>query len=163
MKKQALDKEQIYKDYYLKVRNFVLSKINDMNISEDLTSDIFVKIYENIDRFDEKKASISTWVFTITRHKLIDYYRTRKISVELPADLTYEDEDEKICNEDNLAILKEGLKKLNEKERDIIILHYYSNISLKDIAVKLNISYIYAKVLHQKALTKLKGSFDNNK
>lgn len=163
MKKQVLDKEQIYKDYYLKVRNFILSKVNNMNISEDITSDIFVKIYENIDKYDDSKSSLSTWIFTITRHKLIDYYRTRKIDVELPVDLTYEDEEESICNEDNLIVLKESLKKLSEKERDIIILHYYSNISLKDIAVKLKISYIYAKVLHQKALTKLKNNFDKNK
>lgn len=154
------EKTKIYEDYSIKVRNFILSKVNDFNLAEDLTSDVFVKVYSKLDSFDDKKASLSTWIFTITRHTLIDYYRTRRVNEELPEDLTYEDDEEdSICNEENLNILKEGLKKLSEKERDLIILHYYSKETLKDIASKMNISYAYSKVLHAKALLKLKNSF----
>ena len=154
------EKTKIYEDYSIKVRNFILSKVNDFNLAEDLTSDVFVKVYSKLDSFDDKKASLSTWIFTITRHTLIDYYRTRRVNEELPEDLTYEDDEEdSICNEENLNILKEGLKKLSEKERDLIILHYYSKETLKEIANKMNISYAYAKVLHAKALLKLKNSF----
>ena len=155
-----LEKAKIYEDYSLKVRNFILSKVNDFNLAEDLTSDVFVKVYSNIDSFDEKKSSMSTWIFTITRHLLIDYYRTRKVNVELPEDLTYDDEEESICNEENLEILKTGLKSLSEKERDVIILHYYSKQTLKEIASKMCISYAYVKILHNNALSKLKKCFN---
>lgn len=152
------EKTKIYEDYAIKVRNFILSKVNDFNLAEDLTSEVFLKVYKNIDSFDPKKSSLATWIFTIARHNLIDYYRTRKVNVELPEDLTYEIEED-ICTEDNLKMLKDGLKTLSEKEKDIILLHYYSKMTLKDVAVKMNISYAYAKVLHLKALQKLKKSF----
>ena len=152
------EKTKIYEDYHFKVRNFILSKVNDFNLAEDLTSEVFLKVYKNIDKFDSKKSSISTWIFTITRNNLIDYYRTRKVEAELPEDLTYE-VDEDICNEENLNALKEGLKTLSDKERNIIILHYYSKMTLKDAAIKLNISYAYAKLIHKKALLKLKKVF----
>lgn len=156
------EKTKIYEDYAIKVRNFILSKVNDFNLAEDLTSDVFVKVYSKLDSFNDKKASLSTWIFTITRHTLIDYYRTRKVNEELPEDLTYEEDEEDICTPENLDTLKEGLKKLSDKERDLIVLHYYSKETLKDIANKMNISYAYAKVLHAKALLKLKNSFKNS-
>lgn len=152
------EKTKIYEDYSLKVRNFILSKVNDFNLAEDLTSDVFLKVYKNIDKFDSKKSSMSTWIFTIARNTLIDYYRTRKVEAELPEDLTY-DVEEDICNEDNLKLLKEGLKELSEKERTIILLHYYSKMTLKDVAKKMGISYAYAKILHSKALLKLRKIF----
>ena len=156
------EKTKIYEDYAIKVRNYILSKVNDFNLAEDLTSDVFVKIYSKLDSFNDKKASLSTWIFTITRHTLIDYYRTRKVNEELPEDLTYEEDEEDICTLENLDTLKEGLKKLSDKERDLIVLHYYSKETLKDIAKKMDISYAYAKVLHAKALLKLKNSFKNS-
>ena len=156
------EKTKIYEDYAIKVRNYILSKVNDFNLAEDLTSDVFVKVYSKLDSFNDKKASLSTWIFTITRHTLIDYYRTRKVNEELPEDLTYEEDEEDICTLENLDTLKEGLKKLSDKERDLIVLHYYSKETLKDIANKMNISYAYAKVLHAKALLKLKNSFKNS-
>lgn len=149
------EKTKIYEDYSLKVRNFILSKVNDFNLAEDLTSDVFLKVYNNIDKYDPKKSSLSTWIFTIARNRLIDYYRTRKVESELPEDLTYEIEED-ICNEDNLQMLKEGLKKLSDKEKNLILLHYYSRMTLKDAAVKMGISYPYAKILHSKALLKLR-------
>ena len=153
------EKTKLYEDYSLKVRNYILSQVNDFTLAEDLTSDVFVKVYSNIDTFDSKKASLSTWIFTITRHLLIDYYRTRKVEAELPEDLTY-DIDEGICTPDNLETLKEALKTIDQKEKDVILLHYYSKMTLKEVALKMGISYAYVKILHNKALENLKGAFN---
>ena len=45
-------KEAIYRDYHDKVYGYVISKVCNVQIAEDLTSDIFLKIYEKIDTFD---------------------------------------------------------------------------------------------------------------
>ena len=150
-----LDKNQLYEDYHIKVLRYIQSKVNDYHLAEDLCSDVFVKIYEKIDTFDDSRASLNTWIFTITKNRLIDYYRTRKVTVEIPEYLTYE-EDESI-NVDNLKSLAKGLENLDERAKKLIIKHYYEDKSLKDVAEELGISYIYAKVLHKKALSKLKS------
>ena len=54
----SVNKEEIYKTYYGKVYGYFISKINNAHNAEDLTSDVFVKIYEKIDSFDESKASL---------------------------------------------------------------------------------------------------------
>lgn len=152
-----MDKDKLYEEFHMKVLRFIQSKVNDYYLAEDLCSDVFVKVYENIDSFDEKKASLSTWIFTITRNRLIDYYRTRKVMEEIPENLTYEEDDEDIINEEALEKLAFALEKLDERDRKIIVRHYYNGETLKKIAEDLDISYIYVKVLHQKAIIKIKN------
>lgn len=152
--------EQVYNEYYLKVRNYILSKINNFYEAQDICSNVFVKVYENLDKFDESKASMSTWIFTITRNTLTDYYRKNKIYEELNENIAIEDEGESICNEENLNIMANALENIDERERDIILMHYYSNMTLKEIAEKMSISYAYVKILHQKALDELKNAFN---
>lgn len=152
--------EQVYNEYYLKVRNYILSKINNFYEAQDICSNVFVKVYENLDKFDEKKASMSTWIFTITRNTLTDYYRKNKIYEELNENIAIEDEGKSICNEENLNTMANALENIDERERDIILMHYYSNMTLKEIAEKMSISYAYVKILHQKALDELKSAFN---
>lgn len=152
-----LDKTKIYEDYHSKVLGYVVNQINDFHMAEDLTSDIFVKVYEKIDTFDESKASLSTWIFTITRNKLIDYYRTRKVMVEVPETLTYEEDDDGILTDEALDKLAVALENINDRDRKIIVEHYYQNKTLKEIAEDMGLSYVYVKILHQKALFKLKN------
>lgn len=150
-------KTEIYTQYSVKVRGYIYNKVNDSFLAEDLCADVFLKVFEKIDSFDETKASISTWIFTITRNTLIDYYRTRKVSNEIPEDLASEDSiEEEVCNNEMLSALAAALEKLEERERDIIILHYYQGETLKVVGEKLGISYAYVKILHNKALAELK-------
>lgn len=136
-----------------------MSKINNFYNAEDLCSDVFVKIYEKIDTYDESKSSLSTWIFTITKNTLTDYYRTNHLQVELDENIALEDEedDEGILTDENLDKLAEALKQLPEKERNIIVMYYYSGYSLKQISEKLSISYAYVKILHKKTLFSLKN------
>ena len=157
----SVNKEQIYTDYHNKILGYILSQVNDYNLAEDLCSDVFVKVYEKIDTFNSSKASFSTWIFTITRNKLIDYYRQRKVMVEIPETLAYEEEDDEPKPED-LETLSKALDSLNDREKKIIVKHYYNKEKLKDIAIELNISYAYVKILHNKALLELKKYFSSS-
>lgn len=154
-----LDKSQLYEDFHMKVLRYVQSKVNDYYLAEDICSDVFVKVYEKLDSFDDTKASISTWIFTITRNTLIDYYRSRRITVEIPDNLVYEDEDDGV-DEEALDKLAEAMKNLDERSKKIIVMHHYDDLKLKDIAEKLDISYTYTKILYKKALILMKKYFN---
>jgi len=56
--------------------------------------------------------------------------------------------------------LADALEKLDQRERDIILLHYYRGETLKEVAEKMNISYSYVKILHNNALANLKELFE---
>ncbi len=146
--------EKIYAEFSKKVKCYVSSHVENTHDREDVISEIFLKIYASLDRFDETKASMSTWIYTITKNTVIDYYRSKRTFETLSENAAADDDGELDFDLDALA---EALSKLGKRERDLIILHYYSGYTLKSIAEMINISYIYAKVIHKKALTELEG------
>lgn len=149
--------EEIYEQYHEKVFRYLRSRVNNTTLAEDLCSDVFLKIYEKLDSFDESKASLSTWIFTVARNRLTDYYRTRRVFEEVPetlADGSSVEED--VCSKETLDRLADALEKLDERERDIVILRFYSGLTLKEIAEKMGISYAYVKLLQNRAFVSLK-------
>ena len=151
------DRERVYLDYRDKVRRYISGKVRNIHDIEDLTSDVFVKVYEKLEKFDGEKASVSTWVYTITRNTVIDFYLTNKTCEELPETLVSDDGvDENVIKEESLSELCDALESLDERSRDLIIFHYYKGLTLKEIAEKMSISYSYAKLLHNNALAMLK-------
>lgn len=154
-------KAQIYIDYREKVFGYILSHINNYQNAEDLTADVFVKVYKKLPEFDETKASISTWIYTITQNTLTDYYRTNKSFEEIPETLSVGCKiEDNICNKEMLGKLTQALGRLEKRQRDIIILRFYSGKTLREIAEQLGISYAYVKILQNKAFDELKEVFE---
>lgn len=151
------DKEKIYTNYYPKVRSYIRNRIQNFHDTEDLVSQTFLKIYRNLENFDENRALLSTWIYSIAKNTVIDYFRTQNKVHPLEDNIPSEDIiDDKILSNELLDELAIALEKLDERERDIIILHYYHRKTLLVIAERMHISYSYIKVLHRKAISNLK-------
>lgn len=156
-----MTQEEIFTLYHNKIERYVWGKVSDKYLAEDLTSEIFLKIYQKLDSYDNSKASISTWIYTIANNTVIDYFRTRKIMEEVPEDVAaMEEVDAEILREDIVDTLAKALKKIPERERDLLIFRYYDNMKLTDISVKMGMSYANAKVVHAKAINHLKENMD---
>ena len=85
--------EDIYLSYHDKVSSYIRGKVDHHQDAEDLVSQVFEKVYGKLHTFDETKASQSTWIYTITRNTVTDYYRIEYIYGTLdvtPAYLTLE-------------------------------------------------------------------------
>ena len=135
---QALTYDEVYENYSEKVMHYILSKISSRSDAQN-------------------KASVSTWVYTIARNTLIDYFRVRKVHEELgEEDAVTEDAFAGILEEETLEELASALEKLPPRERDLIVLHYYHNLQLKEIAQIMGMSYSNCKVIHSKALARLR-------
>lgn len=157
----TVEQEQIYTQYRDKVLRYLCGKVNDLQLAEELCSDVFLKVYEKLDVFDPAKASISTWIYTITRNTLTDYFRTRRIFSEIPETLDDGTSlEESYCDQELLEHLADALEKLEERQRDIIILHYYSGYTLKEVGAKMGLSYAYIKALHSKALSAMRKTLE---
>ena len=149
--------EQIYLQYHDKVRAYVRGKIQDPHDVEDLVSAVFMKIVQKLDSYDPAKASVSTWVYTITRNTVTDHFRTRRTLMALEDYMADEAPEE--LNDGVLDSLADALLALKEKERSLIVLHYYTGHTLKEVAEMMGMSYINAKVVHKKALNSLRAFF----
>ena len=65
---------ELYKQYYSKLLAFINSKVQNKHDAQDILSEVFIKIYKNIDKLDSDEK-ITSWIYTITRNTIIDFYR----------------------------------------------------------------------------------------
>lgn len=154
--------ENLYLQYRDKVFRYIRSRVTDSNDAEDLLSVVFVKAMEHYSEYDAKKASISTWIYTITHNTVCDYYRKRasKGNTIFLEDIGYDlfvgnVVEEAYLEEERLEELSHALDKLGEQAGDLILLRYYQGLSLKEAAAALQISYANAKYIHHTAMKKL--------
>ena len=158
--------EKIYLEYREKVFRYVRGKVRNTADAEDIVSEIFLKIQTTLDSYDEEKATLSTWIYTITHNAVCNFYRAQSKRA-LPLDENAFDLDDEygVMTEIENEILKEqlavALEALTEREQDIIVLYYYHEMPLGDIAIKMGITYTNAKFIKHQAINKLKCKMKN--
>lgn len=153
------DIEIIYTQYCDKVSRFVRSKIHYPNDVEDIVQTVFLKVYSNLDKYDEIKASFSTWIYIITHNTVYDYLKDKRDHpvIELIENTVYsaEEPDDSLLNQEALEELARALQKLPQNQRDIIILIYYKNLDRRKVAEMFGMTYGQVRYLHDKAMKRL--------
>lgn len=154
-----LDTSMIYREYHDKVMGYICTHLNSRDDAEDLCQDVFEKVFMKLESFDPQKASLSTWIYSITRNSVIDFYRKSRPTTEIDENLASDGEvDDDLLQNETLSELAEGLRKLPAQLQKIIIWRYYDGLPLTDIAERLNLSYGAVKIRHAKALQELRMS-----
>ena len=143
----------IYMEYRERVMGYIYARLRSQADAEDVCQDVFEKIYTKLDSFDPEKSSISTWIYSITRNSVIDYYRRSHPHEDLDENIAREDAvEDGLLSDETLEELAEALMKLPVQLREIVVLRYYDGIPLTEIAKKMNLSYGAIKLRHAKAL-----------
>ena len=154
----SFDMEQIYAEYSPKVLSYIRTRVQGQANAEDLCSDVFEKIMRKIGEYDQSKAALGTWIFTITRNTVIDYFRRSRPQEELDENMQ-DDEfevDADLLSGESLSELAAALRHLPQQLMDIIVLRYYDCKPLTDIAKMMGLSYGAVKLRHQNALMLLR-------
>ena len=135
---------EIYETYYSKIYNFIFFKLLHRQITEDLVSDVFLKVVDHIHTYDPTKGEISTWLFTIASNTLNDYLRRRNKVVPITLDDLHDDvklsvdfsEQSSLIKDENRRELYAALSQLDDRTRDIISEKYFLGKTLRAIARK---------------------------
>lgn len=154
----------IYKQFHSDLLGYVKSKVRSREDAEDILQNVFIKISSNIDKLTED-VKLKSWIFTITRNAIIDYYRVNatKKKVAVPEEI-----DENILELDDPDPTK-GLDQcmnsmislLSEEYRDIIIDSEIKGIKQKDLADKYEMAYPSMRSRVQRGRERLKQLFYN--
>ena len=154
----SYDMEQIYAEYSPKVLSYIRTRVQGQANAEDLCSDVFEKVMRKIGEYDQSKAALGTWIFTITRNTVIDHFRRSRPQEELDENMQ-DDEfevDANLLSGESLSELAAALRHLPQQLMDIIVLRYYDGKPLTDIAKMMGLSYGAVKLRHQNALMLLR-------
>ena len=167
--------QTIYTENHSKVYNYVLNKINHNVVeAEELTNNIFLKAYNHLSEYDDDKSNILTWLISIAKNTVIDFYRKRKIfKVSIHSSDVNENDEidyriydelknsttphmELVRKEQNQKMLN-VFRKLPKKQKRVINLYFNHQLKVKDIAkiTNTNLNTVKIQLLRGKEFFKL--------
>ncbi len=130
-------------------------------VSEDLTSTVFLKALESIRSFDPQKGVFRAWLYRIARNALIDFYRShaqKTVSIENVWDVASEDVTSLSAERSiDAAKLHEAMKILTPDQREIVMLRVWEGLSYAEIAEITGKSEGNAKVIFSRAIAGLRA------
>ena len=164
-------KKETFNKLAITHRNYVyriaLKYLRSREDAEDLTQEIFIKLYNNLKNF-KFKSNFKTYLYRITINSACNYYKKAKRDQALVNPLTDDESqiindilniDESIIEKEIIEDLEKAILNLSEKHKIIINLKDFHNLTYKEISKKLKISENAAKIRHHYAVKKLKNYF----
>lgn len=131
--------EVLVKRYYKQIYSFIYRRTSNKDTAYDLTQEVFIKMMKNIHSYKEK-AQFKTWLYTLAVNHCTDYFRSKAFQV---LKITEELGDTYHSN-DNIPYIFEkkekrreimvAIKSLPEYQSTTIILKYYHELKITEIA-----------------------------
>ncbi len=151
----------LYDYYQPKIYRFVFIKVSRREEAEDLTHQVFLSAWENIENYKHLGFPFSSWLYRIARNEVIDYYRTKKNNVELEkADSEISEPptaEFAIEKKFELENVRGAIGKLKPEYQDVIIMRFVEDLSPKEIAAALGKTEGAVKLLQHRAIKNLKA------
>jgi RNA polymerase sigma-70 factor, ECF subfamily len=133
-----------FKRLYLKwlppVYRYFYYRMGDVKDAEDLTSQVFLKVYEQLPRYHDH-GQFSAWLFTIVRHKMVDFLRSQKPTLSLE----FADEIDptsdllgQAIRSDEIERRQKLIRSLPEEDRELIHLRFVVGLGYREIGALLN-------------------------
>ena len=123
--------KDLYDSLHREVYFLALSILRNKHDAEDVVQNTFLTVNENIKKYSNY-ASGKNWVLTIARNKALDLYRSnsRIVKIELENLVSFPAE----YDEEYSDIFEKVLMELNEKERQIVIMHLMLDLTHREIS-----------------------------
>jgi RNA polymerase sigma-70 factor (ECF subfamily) len=131
--------ERRYRRWVAPVYRYFRYRVNNDKEAEDLTSQVFLKVYEQLPTYTEQ-GQFPAWLFTIVRHQAADHFRSGQPVVPLDEIDLKDDQPnilEQATHSDDLQRLSQLIRSLPDSEQELIRLRFVAQLTYKDIAALL--------------------------
>lgn len=152
---------QLYDRFFQSVYRYAAFRLPP-ELAEDVTADVFVKVWEKLHTYRaQKSVPFAAWLFRIARHAVIDAYRARRTTEEMPE--TLEDTDvfnraeTRMERAETLRIVRTAMDKLPRRYREVLLLTFVSELPNAEAARVLRTSEGSVRILKMRALRKLES------
>lgn len=158
----------LYNRYYEPIFRFVFKRTVDEVLAADLTSQVFLKAMQKIDKYVFKGVPFSAWLFRIASNEIAQHFRkqnkSRVVALEERTAQNIEDEyEDKADLEINISLLKSVIQDLKPEEVELLELRFFEKRPFKEVADILDITENNAKVKIYRLLQKMKKRFVKQK
>ncbi len=166
--------EKIYTLFLPRIYRYFYLRLFDRQQAEDLTSEVFIRVYKNLRKTNLNTKTFRAWIYKIASNLLIDHFRKNRRYVK---DKPLEEINNKLISSDilikNSPLLKkelgfenikliEAIGKLTKLQKDVVILKFLEDFDYETISKILGKKQSSVRGISFRALTKLKDEIKNN-
>lgn len=171
------DFDDIFSEYEKPIRDYVLRMVREKSAADDLAQEVFLKVHNNLESFQDK-SKLSTWIYKIATNVCLDYFRsssykkgerTQTLESEVSQGDSQANEyqrnlslEEHVIKEEMGDCVREYVDGLPEDYRTVIILHDLQGLKNREIAEILSCSLDTVKIRLHRARKKLKAILESN-
>ena len=156
--------EHLYDKMADPIYRFIFFKVSNVEVAQDLTSDVFLKLWENLVHKDAQVKFLKAYIYIIARSAVIDHYRSAQSRKTTDLSETAELEAENLSEKLELKLEAESVMKLIEHLKDsyqeILILRHVNQLSLKEIAHVIEKTPVATRVQLHRAQQALKREYE---
>lgn len=153
---------ELYELNYSSIYRYLYYRTGQVQVAEDLTAEVFLKMVQALPAFRPTNCSFRTWLFQIARNLAIDYYRRTVTRPTVPfldeLGLKNTGVDDTVDVHLTRQTLQDSLSQLGDIQRDVIVLRFVEGLSLQEVAEVLHKSEDAIKGLQRRALLLLRQS-----
>lgn len=159
---------RLYDTYLPKIYRFVFIKVSRKQDAEDITHQVFLSAWQNIQTFRFQGFPFSSWLYKIAWNAVIDHYRTKKPeeNIEFVAEDALSESSEFIKEIEidfEIRIVKRELLKLEDDQQNVLIMKFVNELTNKEIAGVLGKSEGAIRVIQHRALKQLKKQINESR
>ena len=147
----------IWTSFHKELRGFILNKTRNPADADDILQDVFVKILRNKNKVDRAK-NLRPYLYAMVRNAIYDHFRNERPASDISDIQEPLTEEESRSLNETIAdcCVRPFINKLPEPYRDALLITEFENVSQKELAERLHISYSGAKSRVQRGKEKLK-------
>jgi len=140
--KEAFD--LLYDMYFVPVFRYVYFRVDSKTEAEDLVQEVFIRVYKNLEKFQDRNKSPLAYFFTVARNLIIDYWRNKKEKLfdkeDILTGLPDKNSDplQLIEKKETQKAIRKEIKDLTPEQQEVIVLKFINGMSNKEIAILLN-------------------------
>ncbi|EKS4343799.1 RNA polymerase sigma factor [Clostridium sporogenes] len=141
--------DELIKKYYGKVYYYCYRHLNNKEAAQDLTQEVFMKVIKTIGGY-KHYGKFENYLYVVAGNACKDFYK--KESRYVLKEIEQGSSEEEISKLENKVMVEQMLSKLSDKQREIIILRFYEDLKIKDIAKIMNSGVSITKYRLKKAM-----------
>ena len=148
---------ELYEKYYKLVYGIAFSVLKNKEDSEDITNEVFTKIY----KLDKEKLPVSneaSWLFTVTRNECFSYLRKSRVNISIDEIYDIPSDSKEMQEIVDTEYYNKLISGLSEQEKTIVSLKVLSNFTFSKISQVMNIPIGTVQWKYYKAMNSLKVS-----
>lgn len=129
--------QQQYTELFRYVYRYVLYRIPNVHDAEDVVSEIFFQTYKELRQFNEERGSLKQWITGVMKRKMIDFWRKRKIVLELDETLMLIDAVDPqgiAANLDHQMAFERVMRHLSPQMKSLFAMRYIDGLTYEEIS-----------------------------